>query len=273
MALAITCELLVCRPAAGEENQVNQVSIAFGDSSRPGTVKASQTLGGITVKGYQGKEVLVETQGPAFPFPSTPRPRKPAVESLAFEWTRKGVLVDEEDNVITVKRAQEVGMMDLHIRVPFATSLKLNGTQNGLIQVEKVEGEIEVSNVNGWISLTNISGPVLAHSVNGRIIGQLDKVAPDKPLSFSTVNGDIDLVLPSQLKAKVKLETLNGAIHSEFEIAQDKSTPSPAKKDGRKTAASMPAPRGQSMDGLINGGGPLLQLKTINGSIRLRKSP
>jgi len=83
---------------------------------------------------------------------------------------------------------------------------------DGNILVENVEGEIEANNLNGSVTLTNVSGVVVAHSLNGAVVTQMEKVTPDKPMSFSTLNGDIDVTLPAVIKATVKIETQQGSI-------------------------------------------------------------
>src|SRR2546427_462588 len=89
---------------------------------------------------------------------------------------------------------------------------------DGSILVENVEGEIEASTQNGPVTLTNVAGVVIADSRNGKLLVQLSKVTPNKPMSFSTVNGDIDVTLPADIKAKFKLATQNGRAESDFDI-------------------------------------------------------
>src|SRR5256885_2331566 len=48
--------------ALGQETPADQVSVPLRDSSRPALVKANLMTGGITVKGYDGKEVIVEAR-------------------------------------------------------------------------------------------------------------------------------------------------------------------------------------------------------------------
>jgi len=48
--------------ALGQETQADRVSVPLRDSSRPALVKANLMTGGITVKGYDGKEVVVEAR-------------------------------------------------------------------------------------------------------------------------------------------------------------------------------------------------------------------
>ena len=142
---------------------------------------------------------------------------------------------------------------------------------DGSVVVEKVEGEIEANNLNGPVTLTHVSGVVVAHSLNGEVTTQMDRVTPEKPMSFSTLNGDIDVTLPPDIKAKVKLETQNGAIYSDFEISLDRTGRAPTVEDGRKDGGKYRIVFDKGVVGAINGGGPEFQFKTVNGNIHIRK--
>ena len=117
--------------------------------------------------------------------------------------------MEEEDNVITIKTGVN-GNANLEITVPVETSVNLKGTNGGHISVEGVHGEIDVNNLNGAIDLTNVSGSIIAHSLNGSIKATVSRVDPGKQLSFSTLNGSIDVALPPDLKANLKLHSDNG---------------------------------------------------------------
>ena len=70
----------------------------------------------------------------------------------------------------------------------------------------------------------------------------------------STVNGGITLNLPATLSTEIRAETLNGDIDSDFPM----------------TVSGRFGPR--RVRATIGAGGRTLELKTVNGSIRLRKS-
>jgi len=239
------------------------------DPSRPGLVKVNLASGGITVKGYDGKEVVVEARLRGTE-PSKKGDKK--IEGLKrIEIATTGLTVEEEDNVVSVSTGPMNRTVDLTLQVPSATSLKLGCMNDGGILVQKVEGEIEVNNLNGPVTLTHVSGVVVAHSQNGEVLIQMDKVTPDKPMSFSTLNGDIDVTLPPDIKAKVRLETQNGAIYSDFEIGLDRNPRPPAVEDGRKEGGRTRIQFDKGVVGTINGGGPEIQFKTVNGNIQIRK--
>src|SRR5207245_1057108 len=127
--------------------------------------------------------------------------------------TSMGLTAEEEDNVLTVG-AHPGRDANLMIQVPMNTSLKLGVVNGGDITVDNISGEIEVNNVNGGVRLTNVSGSVVAHALNKNVVVKLNQITPDKSMSFSSLNGDIDVTLPADTKARVKLKTDNGDIYS-----------------------------------------------------------
>src|SRR5260370_36757241 len=65
VAVVILYVAFVAAPAHGQTQTpsgADHVSVALSDPSRPAFVKASLINGGITVKGYDGKEVVVEAR-------------------------------------------------------------------------------------------------------------------------------------------------------------------------------------------------------------------
>jgi len=267
----IACLVLIATATLGQEIPSDRVSVPFRDPSRPGMVKVNLMTGGITVKGYDGKEVVVEARLRGGKSSKQERRDKKAEGLKHIEIATTGLTVEEEDNVVNVSTGPMGHTVDLTLQVPTATSLKLGCLNDGSIVVEKVEGEIEANNLNGPVTLTSISGVVVAHSLNGEVVTQMDKVTPDKSMSFSTFNGDIDVTLPPQTKANVKLESQNGNIYSDFEIGFDKTPRQPTVEDGRKEGGRYRIVFDKGVVGTINGGGPEIRFRTLNGNIHVRK--
>jgi len=239
-----------------------------GGKSQP-RVKANLMSGGITVRGYGGKEVVVEAWLRGVKPPNKESQQGEGLKRIEIATT--GLTVEEEENVVSVGTGPKGCEVDLKIQVPRATSLKLGCVNDGNILVENVEGEIEANNLNGSVTLTNVSGVVVAHSLNGAVVTQMEKVTPDKPMSFSTLNGDIDVTLPAVIKATVKIETQQGSIYSDFDIDLDKNPRQPTVEDGRKEGGKYRIVFDKGVVGSINGGGPEIQFKTVNGSIHIQK--
>jgi DUF4097 and DUF4098 domain-containing protein YvlB len=112
----------------------------------------------------------------------------------------------------------------------------------------------------------------VVHALNGKVLVSLDKVTADKPMSFSSLNGDIDVTLPADVKARAKLKTDNGAVYSDFEVAVDSSSRQPVVQDNKSGKGRYRVQFDRAMYALINGGGPEIQFTTFNGNIYLRKA-
>jgi len=138
--------------------------------------------------------------------------------------------------------------------------------------VEGVSGEIEVNNTNGGVKLTNVSGSVIAHALNKSVIVKLNKITPDKSMSFSSLNGDVDVTLPADAKARVKIKTDNGEIYTDFDVNMDASGRQPVIEDGRPNRGKYRVRMDHAIYGTINGGGPEFQFQTFNGNVLIRKA-
>ena len=184
-----------------------------------------------------------------------------------LDFPTRGLTVEEEDNVVTVRmHANNSG--EVVISVPADTSLKLH-SMHGDIAVDGVHGEIDANNMNGKVTLNNVSGTVVTHSLNGALKVSMDGVDQSKPLSFSTLNGTIDVTLPVDFKGNVKLSADRGEIYSDFDF---KLTGSPLVTQKNDTAdGKFRVHVDRTMTGTINGGGTEATFKTYNGKIFIRK--
>src|SRR5581483_5297816 len=92
---------------------------------------------------------------------------------------------------------------EVMLTVPVDTALSLKSSM-GDINVEGVHGEIDVTTTHGNIDLKNVSGTVVASSTLGWQKISMDRVDSSKPLSFISLNGDIDVTFPADIKATLK---------------------------------------------------------------------
>jgi len=259
MGLILTlCSLACAQDAAGD-----RVVVPARNTAHPRRVDASLLHGSITVKAYAGKEVIVETRGSGG---SGLREEQRTPEGLRrLDFPPRGLSVEEEDNVVTVRMPSNHGS-NLLITVPADTSLKVH-TLHGEIEVDGVTGEIDADSLHGAVTLTNVSGNVLAHSLNGAIKVTMNRVDSSKPMSFSTLNGSIDVTLPADFKANVKLTADHGEIYSDFDFRLGGSiTQRNDTSDGRFRVRI-----DRTLSGTINGGGAEATFHTYNGTIYIRK--
>ena len=106
--------------------------------------------------------------------------------------------------------------------------------------------------------------------MNGKVLVSLNNVTPDKAMSFSTMNGDIDVTLPADIKANVKMKTDHGDMFTDFDIKLDRH-PTSAVEDNRKKGGRYRVRFDRGTNGTINGGGPEIQFTTFNGNILIHK--
>jgi hypothetical protein len=103
-------------------------------------------------------------------------------------------------------------------------------------------------------------------------MARLDHVDPSKPMSFSTLNGVIDVSLPESVKATVRLKTDNGAIYSDFDVKlEGASQVVEDNKDDNRGRGSHHYRVDRTLRGTINGGGPEYTFTSFNGTIYIRK--
>lgn len=255
--------------AAWAQESPDRVTVPFSDPSRPKMVKVSLLNGGITVRGYNGKEVIVESRSHDGDSGRRHREAPPGMHRI--DAGGAGLQVEESENTITIGTERINNTSDISVQVPFDTSLKLRTVNGGNIVVENVSGDIDVDNTNGAVTLTHISGSAVAHALNGRVLVTLDKVNPNKAMSFSSLNGNVDVTLPADLKANVKMKTDNGEIYSDFDVKLDASH-QPIVEDNRSGRGRYRVRVEHAVSGSINGGGPELQFTTFNGTIFIRKA-
>lgn len=247
IACALAGALTLSTGLRGQETATPKpVAIDFSDPSRPGRLDVHLVQGGMTIKGYDGKDVTIEARVRA------------ARSSGSVANTATGLQAEEENNEVRV-RAVATRVVDLTIRVPRTTSLKLAATHDGDIVVQSVDGDVEATNINGGVRLDGIGGGVVAHALNGNLSVRLTRVPGGTPMSFSSMNGHIDVTLPATARATIKAEAQRGKIVTDFDV----TPPTPG----------VPVRVKKALSGLINGGGPDYIFKAYKGDIRIHKEP
>ena len=264
-----TIALLLTIVASGWA-QDNPITVPFSDASRPGTLRVNVMSGTLSVKAYNGKDVIVQTKARPSSSGRSRSQREAESQGLRrLEAVSNGLNIEEENNVMTIT-ANRMNSSELEIQVPTRTNLKLAMTNGDNMVIEGVDGDIEASNQNGNLSLTDVAGSVVAHSTNGNVIATMKRVGAQKPMSFTSMNGKVDVTLPSDTKANLKLRTDNGDVWTDFEVQIKPSTPSPSETP-RREGGRLVVRVDRSIIGAINGGGPDFEIRSFNGNVYIRK--
>jgi len=277
MRLSLILPIIFSFSALAQDSANDRVVIPARNSSHPRMVNIHTLNGGVTVKAYAGRDVVVESHESTRTGRDRERARGRESSRAPAEVDglkrldlpgNAGLEIDEEDNVINI-RTRPTHNVDVVVSVPRDTSVKVHCTNGGDIVVEGVHGEIDVNNLNGRITLTGISGTVVAHSLNGGIKATIDRVDAAKPISFSTLNGEVDVTLPSDFRANMKMKTDNGDIYSDFDVKLDSARNKPVIEPSNDGRFHMKADR--TVYGTVNGGGQEASFTTFNGRISIRK--
>jgi hypothetical protein len=237
------------------------IKIPFSDPSRPGRVVVHTLNGSVSVKAGPPGAVSVETKEML-----RHKERSDGLHRIPMQ---RGLQAEEADNTVTINAGPPEGDSDIFLTVPAnLASLKINSI-SGSISIEGVNGEIEVDATNGKAVLTNVSGAVVAHSLNGGVVANLLRVAPDKVMSFSSLNGDINVTLPPDTRARLKMKTDNGELYTDFDVRLEAASPHVIEEN---SGGRHKIKQDRTTYGTINGGGPEMQFTSFNGSIYIRKA-
>jgi DUF4097 and DUF4098 domain-containing protein YvlB len=263
-----------------QDQKTDRAVVPLTDPAKPALIKADVLMGSITVKGSDGKEVIVEAKVRERSLTDVDEEDEEDMEekdkAAKIAGMKKlgvvstGLEVEESNNVVSISAESWKYAVDITIQVPRASSLELHSTNDGDIVVENVSGEIEVENVNGSNTLRNISGNAVVNTVNGDVTVTMTRVTPDKPMSFSSMNGDVDVTLPADIKANVKMKSQQGEIYSDFDITL-KPVPQKAEEVSKSGKGKYRISFEKNIYGAINGGGPEYAFNTFNGDVFIRK--
>jgi DUF4097 and DUF4098 domain-containing protein YvlB len=268
----MTVFLLVAAPwLFAESPGSNHIAVPLADPSRPARVEAHLVSGGITVKAYDGKEVIVDAKVRAGDEGEEQSESRPRGGLRRIPMSSTGLSVEAENNLVHISTDSHTHTIDLTISVPVHTSLSLHTVNDGDISVNGVDGELDINDINGEVILKNISGSAVAHALNGKVLVTFNRVE-QKPMAFSSLNGDIDVTFPADIKANLSMRSDNGEVYSDFDIQLQSGNPQQTVEDTRGRGGKYVVKIDRTVHGTINGGGPEIQFKNFNGNIYIRKA-
>jgi len=167
------------------------------------------------------------------------------------------VAVEAREGAVTFHTLYPPGLdapvqVDYRLRVPRQVRLDEISTLQGDIVVRDVDGSIEARNLHGDIEGIDVSGSVVAHALTGNILVSLRALPdPRQPVQLGTINGNVDLVLPTQANADLALYTLAGNIVSGYPYLVS-STPGDSTRHAK-----------------VGAGGVPVELRTVRGNIHV----
>jgi len=123
---------------------------------------------------------------------------------------------------------------------------------NGSLDVTGVTGEVHASCINGKLTARELAGRVRLATINGHLDANFEHLQAT-PIELSSVNGPLELTLPSDAKANIEATTVSGGIDKDFGLHTN---------NHRFV--------GHDLRGELGGGGVLIRLNNVNGRIDVR---
>ncbi|MFZ3341442.1 MAG: DUF4097 family beta strand repeat-containing protein [Terriglobales bacterium] len=137
------------------------------------------------------------------------------------------------------------------ISVPRQASLDKISLVNGRLDIQDIAGEVRASCVNGRIEARNLQGRASLNTVNGTLDANVQQL-PSSGVKLSSVNGKLHITLPSDTSAEVEASTVSGSISNDFGLT-----------------AIRHQYVGHSLHGQLGGGGAMVKLSNVNGTIEI----
>jgi DUF4097 and DUF4098 domain-containing protein YvlB/uncharacterized membrane protein len=167
-----------------------------------------------------------------------------SVQTNYLDWKRPGAS-GRTYNRLTV---------EYRLIVPQNAVLDEIETVNGTVSIKNASNVTKASAVNGEIRATNLRGAATLSTVNGTVEADFDQMQTGSRISLETVNGTVNLTIPSDANATVKADTVNGKISNDFGL--------PVRK-GQYV--------GRDMYGKIGSGDVQIKLESVNGELSVKR--
>ncbi len=255
-----------------QKDVVDKLTLPLSQPNEPVFLELALMNGSITVTGYPGNQVEIEAVTKLKKLDSEESSKKEREGLIRIPTTSSALEVEEDNNKIEIDVESLTKTVDVSIKVPFKTSMELSAHHNGTIKVDNVTGDLDVQNHHGPIYLTDVSGSVVANSHHGEIKVTFKQVDPQKPMAFSSYHGDIDVSLPTSVKANVIIKTEQGEVYSDFEIKKIEKAAKRIEENSNEKDGKYKIRIERAFYGAINGGGPEFQFSNYHGDIIIRKN-
>jgi DUF4097 and DUF4098 domain-containing protein YvlB len=136
------------------------------------------------------------------------------------------------------------------LTVPRAARLDEIKLINGGLDVAGVSGEVTASCINGRLEASDLSGRAHLSTINGRLEAKFEQLK-GRSLELSSVNGPVDLTIPSDSMAEIEASTVSGGIDNDFGLHVSHHFV------------------GHNLNGELGNGGTKIHLSDVNGRIEI----
>lgn len=274
MKRIITILFIVASGSIWAQEFNEQITVPLSSPDKRGKLEVNQVRGNVIIEAYDGKEVIIQATTESSDSDDCDNcdhdhddDRNKNIPAGMKKISSSPVELEasENNNVVEIETNSWKKKINLAIKIPADFDLEVS-TIHGVVEVTGINGTHEISSVNGRLTLKDMSGSIVSNTVNGTILVNFKEITSGEPMSFVTLNGDVDITFPANVKARAKMKSERGEIFTDFEMTVDRSKPE-VKTDKGEYKVSINA----WVFGDINGGGPEYTFKNMNGDIIIRK--
>lgn len=140
------------------------------------------------------------------------------------------------------------------LTVPRGAVLNEIETVNGSVKISNAGNLVKASAVNGEVRATNLRGATSLSTVNGTVYADFDQLQAGSKINLDTVNGTVNLTIPSDANATLRADSVNGSITNDFGL--------PVRK-GRYV--------GRDLYGKVGTGDVQIRLNSVNGALSVKR--
>ncbi|MFN2501347.1 MAG: DUF4097 family beta strand repeat-containing protein [Pyrinomonadaceae bacterium] len=242
----------MAKPAVMEQRETFEQTYSLNAKGR---VMVSNVDGSITIQGWDRNEVKLEYTKVAdtkerlaeIEVRVDARPDRFTVVTDYGDWKK-----DPAGN----RWQNQNGNLNVEYRlmVPRTAVLNQVETVNGSVSVYNFSNVTNVSTVNGSVIASRVRGTAKLSTVNGEVNADFDPLETGMAITLDSVNGRVNLQIPSDANATVKADSLNGNITNDFGL--------PVRK-GKYV--------GCDLFGRLGSGDVQIKLNSVNGGLSIRR--
>lgn len=235
--------LMVATLAASAAAEVTEEFHRTVSLSANGRVSLENVNGGVTITGWDRNEVQIDAV-------------KKAKDQQRLDEAKIEVESTSDSVHIRTKYPEShinnnPATVTYELRVPRNARLDGINLVNGSLTISQFSGDLKANLVNGSSTIHDLTGRTDLSSVNGSVKAYYTSLANVKEIHLKSVNGSVNLGLPSSPNADVSVSTVNGGISTDF----------PLTVQGKFV--------GHHIDGKLGNGGTRIEISNVNGSVHI----
>ncbi|MEM6769077.1 MAG: hypothetical protein AAF597_00720 [Bacteroidota bacterium] len=174
----------------------------------------------------------------------------------------------------------QVGRGDgiIQVQVPNSSIVRVEQSthKGGDLMVSNFKGELDVSMHYHQVKLTNAYGPLSVNTIYGGITATFSDGPPTKDIRLHSTYKDVDITLPRNTKANLRLYTGYGDMYTDFDVEVMASEQLSAGAENGEAGkdpddCNCKDDGNDGLNGKINGGGKLISLTASYKNIYLRQ--